>query len=175
MENKNCLVCGNTFPINTKGDEQKYCSHSCRYKAANERRINKIKEQAITNAGYQNSQNNIQSQPSGNISIPFGIEQYIEQVKETERAKAESQIAQIKFENQIKEKELLDRILRIEQQIKQEDDEEDEDDENKSLGSVDSGGWIGAIFNSEFGKELARNPKTSEILGSLASLLMKAS
>ena len=90
METKNCLVCGNSFPLNTKGDEQKYCSHSCRYKAANERRINKIKEQAINHAGYQPSQNNIQSQPSGNIPFSFGIENFIEQVKETERPKAKS-------------------------------------------------------------------------------------
>jgi hypothetical protein len=175
MENKKCIVCSKEFaPLNNKGDEQKYCSHSCRYKAANERRIAKIRNEAYNEAN-PSTENNFQSKPFGNNNISFSLDTYIEQLKEIERAKAEKQISEIKHQYEIMERELLDRIMKIEEQIVQ-DDEDDEDDQNKNfIGAVNSGGWIGAIFNSEFGKELARNPKTSEILGSLASILMKAS
>jgi hypothetical protein len=45
---KNCEQCNNPFEDNTKsGYEQKYCSTTCRYKAANIRRENKIKLETI--------------------------------------------------------------------------------------------------------------------------------
>ena len=50
---KQCLQCNSDFEENTHtGQEQKYCSATCRYRAANSRRENKIKQEAI------NSMNN---------------------------------------------------------------------------------------------------------------------
>jgi hypothetical protein len=45
METKNCNYCGNQFEQkNTTGHEQKYCTTSCRNKAANKRREDSILE-----------------------------------------------------------------------------------------------------------------------------------
>lgn len=45
MENKKCQECGKDYESkNTSGQEQKYCSSSCRNKAANKRRENSILE-----------------------------------------------------------------------------------------------------------------------------------
>jgi len=45
MENKKCQQCGNDYEIKTtSGHEQKYCSSSCRGKAANKRRENNLFE-----------------------------------------------------------------------------------------------------------------------------------
>jgi predicted nuclease with TOPRIM domain len=45
METKKCQECGNEYESkNTSGHEQKYCSSSCRGKAANKRRENNILE-----------------------------------------------------------------------------------------------------------------------------------
>lgn len=47
MANKKCEQCKKDYECtNTMGHEQKYCSHTCRNKAANNRRIDKIKNEA---------------------------------------------------------------------------------------------------------------------------------
>jgi len=57
---KQCLQCNSDFEENTHtGQEQKYCSATCRYRAANSRRENKIKEEAINSINNETTKHQV--------------------------------------------------------------------------------------------------------------------
>lgn len=60
---RNCEICNNQFiPISVTGQEQKYCSKYCRNKAGNNRRIEKIKNEVISNNENRFNDNNEEMQ-----------------------------------------------------------------------------------------------------------------
>jgi len=65
---KQCLQCNSDFEENTHtGQEQKYCSATCRYRAANSRRENKIKQEAINSMNNENTKDQY-SNPTNSIT-----------------------------------------------------------------------------------------------------------
>jgi hypothetical protein len=82
METKKCQECGNDYENKTtSGHEQKYCSSSCRAKAANKRRENNLFEkfkgtiQSTTNIGNAERENErrIIENNSTNYGKTFGL------------------------------------------------------------------------------------------------------
>jgi hypothetical protein len=66
---KNCQQCNNPFEDITKsGYEQKYCSTTCRYKAANIRREQKIKQETINSINEKEETSN-----SANLGVNSNI------------------------------------------------------------------------------------------------------
>lgn len=57
---KNCEQCNNPFEdISKSGHEQKYCSITCRYKSANIRRENKIKQETINSINNESTKHQV--------------------------------------------------------------------------------------------------------------------
>ena len=68
---KNCQQCNNPFEDITKsGYEQKYCSTTCRYKAANIRREQKIKQETINSINEKEETSN-SANLGANSNIPY--------------------------------------------------------------------------------------------------------
>lgn len=145
MENRNCQHCGNEFQINSNmpGHEQKYCSKSCRSKAANERRLMKIKSDIINETkakalpnpeGYAENLYGVQRE---NIRTPYRIgtitDNHLETIKELYEAKNENNFYKLKIEQLEKENSQLKIEL-----IEYENEESDENEENDN-------GWLSGV------------------------------
>jgi hypothetical protein len=76
--NKKCHCCGKEFTsIFNKGDEQMYCSKYCRNKAANDRRIERIKDNArleVITETQKHIQPTKENQNFGYMALPTDIE-----------------------------------------------------------------------------------------------------
>jgi hypothetical protein len=132
---KNCIQCGKEFqesPIKT-GHEQKYCSSSCRMKAANKRReerlINTYKneataptQQAIAELPVLQRQDN-RPGTRGDISIT----DFLAALQETANARIEATTERLKREY------AEQRIRELEEEI----DEQDDDEPSGWLGKID--------------------------------------
>lgn len=110
MENKKCQECGNDYEVKTtSGHEQKYCSSSCRAKAANKRRENNLFEklkgqiQPSTNIGNEERQNerNFVENNSTNYGKSFGLspERIFELVSTNANLSAENKRLEEKIKN----------------------------------------------------------------------------
>jgi hypothetical protein len=110
MENKKCQECGNDYEIKTtSGHEQKYCSSSCRAKAANKRRENNLFEklkgqiQPSTNIGNEERQNerSFVENNSTNYGKSFGLspERIFELVSTNANLSAENKRLEEKIKN----------------------------------------------------------------------------
>ena len=157
---KNCEQCGKEFEAQYKtGNEQKYCSHSCRYKAANIRKIEKIK------AEYSNESRKEESKSIGNLerqddrflrlqsNSTYDIYSLIERLGE---AKNEAFRYQLKAEKLDEENiQLKQKIMELESEI----DEIENSDESEK-------GFLGGIPPSILG-ELLKNSAVQEFITSI--------
>lgn len=110
METKKCQQCGNNYEsTNTSGHEQKYCSSSCRGKAANKRRENNLFEklkgqiQPTTNIGNAETEKERQfvENNSTNYGKSFGLspERIFELVSTNANLSAENKRLEEKIKN----------------------------------------------------------------------------
>jgi len=131
---KKCIQCGNEYESTQKaGQEQKYCSKSCRNKAANERRENNMAEkfkreiQQATTVG--NDRREVPEQVTAIRQSGFGIPdiKIFELVTENANLTAENKRLQDKVQ-----------ALEVEKgQLVAELDEYEESDEGESIGGFE--------------------------------------
>lgn len=144
METKKCQECGNDYENKTtSGHEQKYCSSSCRAKAANKRRENNLFEkfkgtiQSTTNIGNAERENErrIIENNSTDYGKSFGLsaERIFELVSTNANLSAEN-------------KRLEEKIKNVENDLQKLEFEYDELD-NKFNEQESSGSMIGQVNN----------------------------
>jgi hypothetical protein len=144
METKKCQECGNDYENKTtSGHEQKYCSSSCRAKAANKRRENNLFEkfkgtiQQTTNIGNAERENErrIIENNSTDYGKSFGLsaERIFELVSTNANLSAEN-------------KRLEEKIKNVESELQKLEFEYDELD-NKFNEQESSGSMIGQVNN----------------------------
>lgn len=131
---KNCIQCGKEFQENQMktGHEQIYCSSSCRMKAANKRREERLKN-TYKNEQPMHQQQAIAELPmlqrqeyKPNIGRDISITDFLAALQETSNAKIEATTERLRREY------AEQRVRELQQQI-----DEDEDDEPQ--------GWLGKI------------------------------
>ena len=130
---KNCIQCGKEFQESEvrTGHEQKYCSSSCRMKAANKRReeklINTYKNEPTEQQTAIAELPMLQRQEyKPNIGRDISITDFLAVLQETSNAKIEATTERLRREY------AEQRVRELEQQI-----EEDEDDDNGAIGGFD--------------------------------------
>jgi predicted nuclease with TOPRIM domain len=138
MQNKKCQECGNEYESkNTSGQEQKYCSSSCRNKAANKRRENNIFEKLkgtiqqtaiIRNAERENEGNFIENN-SANYGKTFGLS--VERIFELVSTNANLSAENKRLEEKIKIVE--NDYQRLEAEFEELESKIEENENNESL------------------------------------------
>jgi hypothetical protein len=130
---KNCIQCGKEFQESEvrTGHEQKYCSSSCRMKAANKRReeklINTYKNEPTEQQAPIAELPMLQRQEyKPNIGRDISITDFLAVLQETSNAKIEATTERLRREY------AEQRVRELEQQI-----EDDEDDDNGAIGGFD--------------------------------------
>jgi DNA-directed RNA polymerase subunit RPC12/RpoP len=130
---KNCIQCGKEFQEreNKTGQEQKYCSSSCRMKAANKRREEKLINTYKDESGTKKN-NSIAELPMlqreeyrPNIGRDISITDFLAVLQETSNAKIEATTERLRREY------AEQRVRELQEQL------EDDDDEPS--------GWLGKI------------------------------
>lgn len=146
MEIRKCHHCTNEFQVNDNmpGLEQKYCSKSCRTKAANQRRLLQIKKDIINESKaqsllqperYAEGLDRIQRQNT-RTSIGFGdvTDNHLATIKDLYEAKTETNFYKLKVEQLEKENnELKAELLEYEN----EQSEENEENTNSWLSGIE--------------------------------------
>ncbi|MFO0454247.1 MAG: hypothetical protein ACK52I_37295 [Pseudomonadota bacterium] len=138
---KNCEKCGKEFePQYKTGAEQKYCSHSCRYKSANDRKIEKIKN-LYSNENRQEENKNIgtmERQEDRFLRIQSNSNyDFYSLIEKLGEAKNESFRYQLKSEKLEEENTLLkQKIMNLEAELDEIDTDDNNDNNEGELGFI---------------------------------------
>ena len=184
---KNCEQCNNPFEDNTKsGYEQKYCSTTCRYKAANIRRENKIKLETInsinekqettnsTNLGINSNipySNLLQNETRYNFPLQPQNERMdnyktIELLEKNFDTKGQLNYAELRIEYLTKElEEYKQKVTMLEFELDSLDD--DDNDDNEGMGKM--GDVVQNILTQFKSDPINTINFTKELIGSFLS------